>query len=141
MADKKSGPGPGRPKTPIDWRKVANMCKIQCTLEEIAGILEMTVDNLERRTESEQGMKFSDFYKQKSAGGKCSLRRRLYKVAHSDEIRGSVSAAIWLSKNYLGMSDKIERVNDDVEPFVIETSKGKIQLGVKRKKKEVLEDD
>lgn len=121
----------GRPSIPIDWEKFDKLCFIQCTLEEIAGFFDCSVDTIERAVKDEKRCTFADYHKTKAAGGKASLRRRLYSIAHSEN-KGNVAVAIWLSKQYLGMKERIEETYDDVQPFIIETSKGTTTLGIKK---------
>lgn len=101
--------GPGRPKIEIDFETVKKLCKIQCTLEEIAGYLDCSEDTVERRVEEVYGMKFADFFKRHSAGGKMSLRRKQFDSA----MGGNTALLIFLGKQYLGQSDKVEAVRAD----------------------------
>ena len=48
-------------------------------------------------------MSFSEVFKLKRGNGKISLRRTLWKQAEKN-----AAAAIWLSKQHLGMTDKQE---------------------------------
>jgi hypothetical protein len=56
MTDKKP---PHRPKgstIPIDWGQVDKMCAIQCTGEEIAGVLDIDYDTLSSACKRENGL-------------------------------------------------------------------------------------
>lgn len=94
----------GRPKIEIDWEEFDRLCEFQCTLLEIASWLKCSDRTVERRVEEEKGMGFVDYYKIASAGGKRSLRRKQFEIAEA----GNVGMCIWLGKQYLGQSDKIE---------------------------------
>ena len=94
----------GRPLAEIDWKKVENMCLIHCTGEEIAAILGIDYDTLQKAVKRVFKIHFTDYYKQKSAGGKMSLRRRQYTSA----MDGNSTMLIWLGKQWLGQSDKLE---------------------------------
>lgn len=96
----------GRPKIVIDFDKVANMCAIQCTGEEIAAVLGINYDTLVARIKEEYGLTFSEYYKTKSAVGKMSLRRKQYEVATKG--KGNTTMLIWLGKQHLGQADKKE---------------------------------
>jgi hypothetical protein len=74
----------GRPRKPIDYKQLDELCKIQCTGEECAAILDMSYDHLDAQLKADGNGGFSDYYKQKSANGKMSLRRRQYKAAVED---------------------------------------------------------
>ena len=99
----------GRPYAEINWDTVENLCAIHCTGEEIAAILKIDYDTLNAAIEREFNSSFSDYFKKHSAKGKMSLRRKQYEVAQS----GSVPMLIWLGKQYLGQSDKVE---NHIEP-------------------------
>lgn len=94
----------GRPKKEIDYNLVENLCKLQCTGEEIASALNIDYKTLNLRINDKYKMGFSQYYKKASAGGKMSLRRKQMEVAMS----GNVSMLIWLGKQYLGQSDHQE---------------------------------
>ena len=94
----------GPPLTKIDWKKVNAMCQIQCTGEEIAGVLDMDYDTLQNACKREHKIKFSEYIAKKRQGGKASLRRNQWKLAES----GNSTMLIWLGKQYLGQSDKVD---------------------------------
>ena len=107
MTEKKKG----RPLVDIDWDKVDSMCKIQCTGDEIASVLNIHYDTLHNACKREKGMNFSDYLPQKALAGKASLRRTQWKTATG----GNPTMQIWLGKNMLGQTDKHEidhNVND-----------------------------
>lgn len=107
MTEKKKG----RPLAYIDWDKVDSMCKIQCTGEEIASVLDLSYDTLQRACKREKGMSFAEYLPQKALSGKASLRRTQWKTATG----GNATMQIWLGKNMLGQTDKQEidhNVND-----------------------------
>ena len=106
----------GRPKknlTPKEWESVNYMCMIHCTGEEIAGVLGIDYDTLNRNCKEQKGMFFSEYIKQHQCGGKMSLRRAQWKSAES----GNVSMQIWLGKQWLGQKDaqEISISSDDDE--------------------------
>jgi IS30 family transposase len=92
----------------IDWDKVDKMCAIHCTGEEIAAILDVDYDTLQRSCKREKKKKFADYIRQKSSNGKMSLRRRQYSAA----MEGNATMLVWLGKNWLGQTDKIEEEDD-----------------------------
>jgi hypothetical protein len=94
-----------RPKKIIDTHQVKNMAAIGCTMEEMASILKCSVDLLERR--------FADVIREGRDTGKMSLRRAMFKSAIE---KGNIQAQIWLSKNWLGMRDRIEHSSDPEAP-------------------------
>ena len=92
----------GRPKKEIDKKIFENLCGLQCTLEEIAGVFDCSADTIERWCKREYGETFAETYKKHSAKGKMSLRRTQFKLAEK-----SAAMAIFLGKNYLGQKDSI----------------------------------
>lgn len=104
-----------RPKknlTPKEWDSVKYMCMIHCTGEEIAGVLQMDYDTLNRNCKEKYHMPISEYIKTHQTNGKMSLRRAQWKSAES----GNASMLIWLGKQWLGQTDKQEvavAVNND----------------------------
>ena len=96
---KRSGP----PRKEIDYEKLDKLCAIQCTGEECASILGMDYDTLNNHLKEDKGVGFSDYFKEKSATGKMSLRRKQFAMAETNP-----TMAIWLGKQYLGQRDKKE---------------------------------
>ena len=102
----------GRPKFVIDYKKLDAMCAIQCTGEECAAILDADYDTLNRTLKNDGNGGFTDYFKQKSANGKMSLRRKQYDLASS----GNPTMLIWLGKQWLGQADKQEtEIKEDKE--------------------------
>ena len=94
----------GRPLIAINWKQVDQMCAIHCTGDEQAAILEISYDTLNRACKRDKKMSFADYFRQKSAGGKMSLRRRQY----SEAMEGNTTMLVWLGKNWLDQTDKQE---------------------------------
>lgn len=80
-----------------------NLCAIQCTREEICGVLNVSKDTLLRWCKATYGTDFETIYEQKKQNGRASLRRMMFKQAEKN-----ATMAIWLSKQHLGMKDNIE---------------------------------
>ena len=91
----------GRPKKQINYDMVEKLANIQCTQEEIANFLELSVRTLQRDEE------FCRIYKKGQDNGKMSLRRIQYKLAEKNP-----TMAIWLGKQYLRQRDNIEVEHD-----------------------------
>lgn len=89
-----------RPKKEIDYETVEKLASIQCTQEEIATFLNLSVRTLQRDEE------FCRLYKKGQENGKMSLRRIQFKLAEKN-----TSMAIFLGKQYLGQRDIIETDN------------------------------
>lgn len=98
----------GRPKKELDYEMIEKLSMIQCTQDEIASCLNVNVKTL--RADD----KFLDLYKKGQEKGKMSLRRIQYKLAERNS-----AMAIWLGKQYLGQTEKVENVNsfEDLQPL------------------------
>ena len=108
----------GRPK--IVWNEkeynaVEYMCLIHCTGEEIAGVMGVNYDTLNRLIKTRYKMSFSDYYKRFSSQGKMSLRRMQWKSAEA----GNVTMQIFLGKQILGQVEKVEQTHtfEDLTPL------------------------
>lgn len=110
----------GRPRIKIDWEQVDRMCAMHCTGEEQAAVLGVDYDTLNSACKREKKKPFSEYFKQKSATGKMSLRRRQFTTA----MDGNTSMMIWLGKNWLGQKDQAEITTD--QPTTIQ----KVQIEV-----------
>lgn len=94
----------GRPIKKIDFDLVERLAEIQCTGEEIAGVLNIDYDTLCSRIEEKYNQSFSEYHEDKKGKGKSSLRRLQWKGAKS----GNATMLVWLGKQYLGQKDKNE---------------------------------
>lgn len=90
----------GRPQIQIDKAQFENLCKLQCTLSEIAGWFDCSEDTIERWCKREYGDTFATVYGAKREAGRISLRRAQWKLAER-----SAPMAIFLGKQYLGQKD------------------------------------
>ena len=87
----------------IDFGELEKLCHIQCTEVEISEWFHCSVDTVERRVRDRFGISFAEYYQKKRVGGLVSLRRNLFKLSEKN-----AAVAIFLAKNWLGMSDKQE---------------------------------
>lgn len=90
----------GRPKIEIEKENFIELCRLQCTLYEIACFFHCSEDTIERWCKRELKLSFAEAYKKHSAGGKISIRRSQLKLAETN-----ASMAIWLGKQYLGQRE------------------------------------
>ena len=101
----------GRPSIDIDYEMVSKLARMMCTMQEIASFLDLSVRKLEQDEE------FIRVYKKNIDTGKISLRRSQMKLADA----GNTTMNIWLGKQYLGQTDKIEQKQEDKLDVLIET--------------------
>lgn len=92
-----------RPRKDIDKNLFEKLCGMQCTKEEIAGVLDVSENTVDRWVKRTYKCSFSEVHKQHSAKGKMSLRRAQFKLAEKN-----AAMAIFLGKQYLGQRDHVE---------------------------------
>lgn len=111
---KTNNPKMGRPKIEIDVDQFEKLCNIQCTKEEIASWFGCSEDTIENFCKKEYKDTFSAVFKRHSGKGKVSLRRNQFKLSETN-----VTMAIFLGKQYLGQTDKVETFNnfEDLTPL------------------------
>lgn len=103
----------GRPRAKIDYETLDRLCAIHCTGEECAAILGVDYDTLDRAIR--RGKKagnfagFADYFKNKSAVGKMSLRRKQIEIA----LTGNPTMLIWMGKQQLAQKDKSDVSSED----------------------------
>ena len=105
----------GRPKIEFDqraWAEIYGLCEIQCTAEEIAGFLRISVDTLERRIKEKFKQNFAEFFAMHRTVGQISLRRSLFNLAKYNAISNKFALI-----NYCGLSDKHEIEIPDVGEY------------------------
>jgi methylphosphotriester-DNA--protein-cysteine methyltransferase len=95
---------PVRAFTPKDWETVDKLCSLMCTAEEIAGFLDVSVDTLYRRIKESHDLTFAEYLAQKRVGAQIALRRAQWQSA----MNGNVAMQIFLGKQYLGQSNKMD---------------------------------
>ncbi len=89
----------GRPKIPLDEALIERLAMIHCPNVEIAAAVNCSVDTLTDRC--------SELLAKGRSKGKASLRRIQWEAA----MKGNVVMMIWLGKQLLGQSDKLETDN------------------------------
>lgn len=93
--------GAGRPKVIIDWEKFETLCAEQCSLMEIADYFNCAAITIERNVKGYYKCDFHQIFRKKRQKGLISLRQNLFKLSKTQS-----AVAIFLAKNWLGMSDK-----------------------------------
>jgi hypothetical protein len=108
----------GRPSTfdSIDKHHFENYCSLQCTLEEIAVMFDVSEDTLDRWCKKTyKGQTFAEVFAKKRLKGHVSLRSMNWRAIKD----GNITMQIFYCKNYLGMKDKIEAdIHDSRETVV-----------------------
>lgn len=93
----------GRPKIDVSVEELHKLSMLHCTIEEIAAYFGCSRDTIERRMKDEEEVRLA--IEQGRAQGKVSLRRKQFQIL---EKTNNSTMAIWLGKNILGQTDKVE---------------------------------
>ena len=93
----------GRPRKEIDWKEFESLCKLQCSILEMCQWFHISHQTLERRCREFYGETFGQVFEKKRVGGLISLRRNMFRMSEKQP-----AVAIFLAKNFLGMTDKQE---------------------------------
>lgn len=86
-----------RPRKKIDIDQVKKLAAMNCSTAEIGSVLGCSADLLQRR--------FAAALKEGRDLGRMSLKRKMFDTA----MNGNVTMMIWLSKQMLGYTDKVEQ--------------------------------
>lgn len=99
----------GWKKIKIDQTQFTNLCRLQCTLREVANFFGCSDDTINRWCkETFDGRTFSEVFAEKRMDGIVSVRRAQFDMAHKIP-----SMSIWWGKQYLGQRDPDKPVDRD----------------------------
>ena len=104
-------------KIPIDKKQFEKLCALHCTKADISNYFECSEDTIENFCKKTYRTTFTAIKKVHCSKYTASLRRRMYEKA----MEGNPTMMIWLSKQHLGMKDKIEQSGEVVNHNVTET--------------------
>jgi len=96
----------GRKAVKIDKEQVQALARLGCTWDEIADVLGVARSTLGKNMKTDKGVR--DAYERGIAEGDVSIRRAQYDSA----MQGKTAMLIWLGKNRLGQTDRIETKNE-----------------------------
>jgi len=105
----------GRTPAVIDWDTVGKLLEAGCSGESIATQLGIHRTTLYNRCKNDTGLTFSTFSQQKKMLGDNLLRAKQYQTAMS----GNVTMQIWLGKQRLGQTDKLEHQGQGGGPVLL----------------------
>lgn len=107
----------GRPKTEFDIKAFTDLVGLGCNQEEICWYFRddkgkpANIDTLTRWCKRTFGVTFQEYFKQNGYMAlKIKLRRNQFKLSER-----SAAMAIFLGKNYLNQTDRIEQIVTEVE--------------------------
>lgn len=87
-----------RPRKPVDKDAIEKLAAINCSVAEIASVVGVDRRTIQRR--------YAALIEKGRDTGKTSLKRKMWKIAMDNE---NVTMCIWLSKQMLGYTDKVEQ--------------------------------
>ena len=113
----------GRPKAEVDVEILKKLASIGCPTYEIASVMNVSARTLKRN--------FAEIIDQYREQGKASLRKKMYDKAVKKD---NTMMQIFLSKNMLGMSDKVQQTNvTEPLPLIIEAKAEEIEDGKEKR--------
>lgn len=105
----------GRPKLDVDFDKLAILCQYPLRNEDIADLMDLSMDTISRAIKKKFNVTFAEYKEQKQSKLRFTLLQKQVEVAKA----GNVVMLIWLGKQYLGQSDveksEIKQLQKDVE--------------------------
>lgn len=110
--------GDGQPRIVIPYDQVRKLSRLQCTQQEIADTLDISVDTLQRDE------RFMELYRRGMSHGRMSVRRAQYRAM----LQGNQTMLVWLGKQYLGQRDSHEFTGAGGAPLIPEI-KDDLELG------------
>lgn len=94
-----------RKRIPIDYNQMDKLLALQATLQEVAFYFNCSEDTIERSVMRDKKMTFKEYREIKKQAGLISLRRAQWRKATE---KMDTTMLIFLGKQYLGQTDKIE---------------------------------
>ena len=98
----------GRPKIELNLLELQKLCRLNCTMPEIAAFFDIPLRTLEDKYTNDEAVRRS--IDKGRNQGKLSLRRKQLQIL--DETNNP-TMAIWLGKQLLGQRDKHDIVTED----------------------------
>lgn len=103
MANKKRITKPGQ-TAEINWEVVEAVCEYGATLNEVAERIGVHPCTIERHIRDKFDCTFKEYRDRRAGLTVLKLRQKQIEVA----LKGNVSMLIWLGKNLMGQTDKVE---------------------------------
>lgn len=94
----------GRPKIEIDLESLEKLVQLSPSLDEAANFFDCSPDTIESVIKKTYQCTFAEFRDKKGVHTRMGIKRKMIEKA----LAGDNTMLIWLSKNMLGMSDKME---------------------------------
>lgn len=120
----------GRPKTDISLEDLKNLCRLNCTMPEIAAFFDIPLRTLEDRYTNDPEVRSAIDHGREL--GKISLRRKQMQIMED----GNSTMAIWLGKNLLGQRDNLDVTTEDKSQEELSEAMGMVLKIIKAQKSE-----
>ena len=104
-----------RPKININFTQLKTLCQRPIHSDDIAAIMGVSKDTLERAIKREYGIGFAAYKEQNLSSFRLNIIDQQMKIM----AKGNASMAIWLGKQYCGQKDKTEITTDQAQPFTL----------------------
>lgn len=113
-----------RPEIEIDLDKLKSLMRLSPNLEDTANFFDCSPDTIERRIREHFQCSFAEFRDKNAVHTRMSIKRKMIEKA----VSGDNTMLIWLSKNMLGMADKLEsKVINSFESLTDEQLEAKLR--------------
>lgn len=98
----------GRPKKELDWKVLDSILQFGANLIDCSDILNLSEDTIQKRIRDQFDLTFTEYRHRKMSKMRMKLLQKQFDVA----MKGSTALLIWLGKQYLGQSEKIEQTTE-----------------------------
>lgn len=113
MKNEVKNPKMGRPKKTIDEKQFDTIIQLPIIKEDVARILNVSESHLERYIRARFHTTFETLRRQNAGSFKKNLLGKQYELA----MKGNVTLLIWLGKQYLEQSDKVDNTHALKDPY------------------------
>lgn len=94
----------GRPKIELDLEQLNKFMRLMPNLKDTAHFFDVSEDTIHLRIKEEYGITFTEFRDKNAVHSRMGIKRKMIEKA----MGGDNTMLIWLSKNMLDMSDKVD---------------------------------
>ena len=94
----------GRPPVEFDWSKLDAILQFGARLIDCHGIMDVADVTIEDKIKKKYGMSFGQYRDLRMS----TMRQKLLQKQFDIAMQGNVTMLIWLGKQHLGQSDKLE---------------------------------
>lgn len=102
----------GKGEIQVDWTRLNQYLELGARLIDCAEFLNVSEDKIQDQIKKYHGMKFMEYRDKKMAKMRLRVMQKQFDVA----MQGNVAMLIWLGKQILGQTEKIEQQNVDTQP-------------------------